>query len=57
MPTPRYESYEDFLHDLDESGHLSDDPFGIDVDIGSLDDADLELLIPASKKPKKATSQ
>ncbi|UTU07758.1 hypothetical protein CcrC1_gp074 [Caulobacter phage C1] len=54
MTTPRYESYEDFVHDLDQSGHLSDDPFGIDLDIGALDDADLELLIPTAKK-KKAT--
>ncbi|AXQ69661.1 hypothetical protein HOU03_gp079 [Caulobacter phage CcrSC] len=55
MATTRYETFEDFQHDLDESGHLSNDPFGIDVDIGSLDEQDLEFLLPATKKPKKAS--
>lgn len=55
----RYDDFDDFQRDLDRSGELSDDPFGIDIDIGQLDQEDLDLLItPAKRKapPKKKTT-
>ncbi len=55
MTSVRYESFDDFMHDLDESGRLSDDPFGIDSDIGSLDDEDLEWLKQPQGKPSSKT--
>jgi hypothetical protein len=61
MPAYRGDDpFADFQRELDESGRLSDDPFG--TEIGGLDDEDLELLgygrnrvrkAPAAKPAKK----
>lgn len=58
MPLRIYDSFDDFLDDLDRSGNLSDDPFEVDVH-ETLDDEDLALIgggrkrAPAPKsKPK-----
>lgn len=52
----RPKNYDDFLADLDRESNLSDDPFGVDS-IGSLDDDDLELLIPKKKPAAKAAAK
>lgn len=43
MPA-RFDTYDDFMRDLDENSRLSDDPFELTSSVGSLDDDDLELL-------------
>lgn len=52
MPTHRGDDpFADFQRELDESGRLSDDPFGVEV--GGLDDDDLELLGYGRARPRK----
>lgn len=47
----RYDDFESFQRDLDQSDSFADDPFGIDTDVGLLDEEDLEAL--GFAKPKK----
>lgn len=47
----RYNDLNDFQRDLDESERFSDDLFGIDPDVGLLDEDDLEAL--GFSKPRK----
>uniref|UniRef100_A0AB74UIH6 Uncharacterized protein n=1 Tax=Caulobacter phage BL57 TaxID=3348355 RepID=A0AB74UIH6_9VIRU len=41
---PRYDSFDDLMHDLDHEGIVGDD------DVGVLDEEDLSLLTPPSVK-------
>ena len=47
----RYDDIASFQRDLDESERFSDDPFGIDPEVGLLDEEGLEAL--GFTKPKK----
>ena len=51
----RYDDFDAFQRDLDESERFSDDPFGTDPDYGLLDDEDLEALGATKSKKKRRT--
>ncbi len=49
----RFDSYDSFIRDLDESGRLSDDPFEVSPEFGLLDDEDLDLIGGSTSRSRK----
>ena len=50
--TKRFDSYDEFIRDLDESDRYADDSY--DVEVGALDQEDLDLLNFGKAKTKRA---